>query len=240
MVIASTAFSVAVPLQKPFPNPAKCRLTSPRMSARPEDPVAQRVRNELAENGVNLDELLNASRVIDLTRQVDALTAASSQQTPESSAYAETQRKIDKLSSELEKEKRQVMQGWLKKLFLGQAVVCALLGGVLSMDPDVPLVGNALGFWGVWLFSIPALRARKGLPKWEKSALNIAFVAMPLTNVLLPVWTKNTGGIWAADVSLLLAAYAWYWVKRDKSLDGIREEGKVKGWLKYLDWGSWR
>lgn len=217
-----------------------------------EDPVAVRVREELAADGINIDELLNAGKVISLTRKLDTLTEECSALASDSPEYLQAQKKIEKIQVDLVREKRQVMQQWLKQLFAAQAVLFVLIGGILSSDNvpgfSVPLVGQALGFWTTWLFSIPALRARKGTAKWEKSALNVAFLATPTLNLLLPFLTKNCATIWAADVAVLLGCYVYYASAASRSdarsaqggSSSQKETGRVKGILKYLDWGSWR
>jgi hypothetical protein len=220
------------------------------------DPVAARVRAELAADGISLDELLNAGKVVNLTRKLDAL--ALEIENANGDADPELLSKVEILKQKLAVEKRQVMQGWLKKLFLLQAVVFLAVGGLLANDAvpfvdEVPLVGQALGFWSTWLFTIPALRARKGTSGNEKSALNVAFIATPLLNVAMPFLTKNCGVIWAADVAVLAGAYLYYGAllktsiptgesDDDEDRDGkpLKEQNRIKGMLKYLDWGAWR
>lgn len=221
-------------------------------AAETEDPVTRRVRDELSVDGINLDELLNAGKVVNLTRMLDKLTLECEQLSVDSPELQEAKRKISKIENDLVREKRQVMQTWLRQLFLLQALLFIGIGGLLANDvvpgvESVPLVGRALGFWTVWLFTIPSLRARKGTSKREKSALNVAFLATPLLNVALPALTRNCGVIWAADVALLGACYVFYGLKAGQSAQaedetsGIeKEQGRVKGILKYLDWGSWR
>jgi hypothetical protein len=219
------------------------------------DPVAARVRAELAAEGINLDELLNAGKVVNLSRKLDGLRAEFAAMVEigvpvEDGGRVALVEKMDKLRGQIVVEKRQVMQAWLKRLFLVQAGVFAVAGGVLSMNAvpgvDVPLVGQALGFWSVWLFTIPALRARKGTSKAEKSALNVSFLGTPLLNVALPFATKNCGVIWAADVMFLIGAYLWY-IGHAVEADGggedaapEKEQNRIKGMLKYLDWGSFK
>lgn len=55
--------------------------------------------------------------------------------------------------------------------------------------PNVDLSVRVLGFWFVWLFTVPSLRARKPRAE-EKTALNIAFLATPLVSFLMPFITK--------------------------------------------------
>lgn len=221
------------------------------------DPVAARVRAELAADGINLDELLNAGKVVNLSRKLDGMDAelAAMDETgkpADDSARVELVVKMEAIREKLKTEKRQVMQGWLKQLFLVQAGVFVVIGGVLSTNSvpgvEVPLVGQALGFWMTWLFTIPALRARKGTSKAEKSALNAAFLGSPFLNVAMPFATKNTGIIWAADVVFLVAAYLWY-VGQAVDADSekgenegapMKEQNRITGLLKYLDWGSFK
>lgn len=240
---------------KPFLTSKRTRprnpiLLRPQMKVSEEDPVAQRVRQQLAADGINLDDLLNSAKVIDLSRKLENLTSESQRLSAQSHQREQLSKRISKIEADLVREKRLIMQTWLKQLFLVQAYAFIALGGVLSTNlvPEqfsVPLVGRALGFWLVWLFTIPALRARKGISKTEKSALNVSFLSMPLLNVALPTLTRNTGVIWAADVVLLAACYLYYGIKavnqaEDGNAEAQKEEGRVKGVLKYLDWGSWR
>lgn len=214
------------------------------------DPVETRLREELAADGVNFDDLLNAGKAVKLTREIEELTSKCNQLAAGSEQYIETRTRISKLEKDLIREKRQVMQQWLKRLFVIQAFLFIGIGGLLSNDLvpgyTVPLVGQALGFWSVWLFVVPALRARKGTSKPEKSALNISFLLIPLVNVALPAFTKNCGIIWATDVALLASCYGYYALSSKSNFGDIREktqdseQGRIEGLLKFLDWGSWR
>lgn len=222
---------------------------SPSMSMT-DDPVERKVREELAADGINLDELLNGGKVVSLTRKLENLQYESKTLAEDSSSYKDLQSQMTKLQTQLVREKRQVMQSWLKQLFVFQAFLFLFIGGVLSFDAipgySVPLVGQALGFWSTWLFTIPALRARKGTAKAEKSALNVSFLLMPLVNIFLPALTKNCGLIWTADVSVLAVCYLYYYARASATVavssgsETMREKGAIRGILKYLDWGSWR
>lgn len=55
--------------------------------------------------------------------------------------------------------------------------------------PDVDISIQVLGFWFVWLFTVPSLRARKPGAS-EKVALDIAFLATPVVSFALPFVTK--------------------------------------------------
>lgn len=55
--------------------------------------------------------------------------------------------------------------------------------------PNVDISIRVLGFWFVWLFTVPSLRARKP-GEAEKVALNIAFLATPVVSFAMPFLTK--------------------------------------------------
>lgn len=218
----------------------------------PDAALTARVRAELAESGVNFDDLLDSGRTVKLARELDTLEVTL-ESTSDADERKELLQKSEKIKREFETVSRQVMQPALKRLFLGQAIMSTVVAGIVASDSipgtSVPLVGRALAFWTVWLFTIPSLRARKGIPSWEKSALNIAFLTTPLANIALPTITKNTTGIWAASVGVLLACYTYYYVRRAPSSstdDGEggqgkkKEQSRIRGILRYLDWGSWR
>lgn len=210
--------------------------TPPRSELSPEDEQAvqvARARDALISRGVDFDNLLNSSKVVTLWYELETLRNSS-----------DTVR-LERVTAELERESRAVMGTVLRRTFEIQAILLCILGGVLATDAassvfgHVPLVGRALGFWMVWLFTIPSLRARKGTRKFEKSALNVAFLGMPFVNLALGSLTRNTGAIWGADVIFLVGCFVYYGV-RSSAAGETREEGRVTGVLKYLDWGSWR
>ena len=86
------------------------------------------------------------------------------------------------------------------------ALACPLPCGLVQVPlyADVPIAARAFGFWTMWLFTIPSLRAVKplGYPQWgvsaaqEKKALNLAFVLTPLTTIALPFATKDPAVIY--------------------------------------------
>lgn len=222
------------------PDPPNTQSVPPSSSSssslpppRNAEELESRVRETLSSDGINYDLLMNAPKVLALYRDLEALKLS-----PDPVEF-------ERLTRELERERRQTMKGWLINLFGIQAAVTCVIGGVLAFNVtgDFPLVLQALGFWTVWLFTVPSLRARKGLPSYEKSALNVAFLGMPLLNIGMAALTRECGVIWGADVVLLAVLYLYYGVKSVDSTDAsapAREEGKVTGVLRYLDWGSWR
>ena len=161
--------------------------------------------------GVGLEDLLNPSKVVNLERE--RLLLESQLETCQDIAEkAELKEKLTKVEQKLYSEKRVVFAGWLKNVFIGQALLSIAVGGVAAFDAfptvtiDISL--RALGFWSYWLFTIPSLRARR--PKgWEKKALNIAFLGSPLLTFAAPFATKDTGLIWTANLIFLVGCYAY-------------------------------
>ena len=95
---------------------------------------------------------------------------------------AAIRQKIDKKENDLTIERRSVFRGWLKNIFLGQAVLSLALSLVMATTPET-LFGQfewfqyynmdvsikVLGYWWWWLFIVPSLRSRR--PKgFEKKA----------------------------------------------------------------------
>lgn len=209
------------------------------------------VRREVRDQqGVELEDLLNPIKVLSLETKILKLEAAlAAAAAPEERGRLTAE--LEQRRGELEGEKRAVMRDWLKTLFRGQAVLSLVVGAGLSFNAipfvdDVPIAGRALGFWTMWLFTIPSLRAVKplGYPQWglspeaEKKALNLAFVLTPLLTLLLPVVTKDTGLIFSADAAALAACYLLY--KLRPPAPGAAPGLEITGVLKYLDYGSGR
>ena len=155
-------------------------------------------------------------------------------------ARSELQAKLEKVSKQLYSEKRTVFRGWLKNLFVGQAVIACIMGGVSAYDfwPwfTIDLSLRALGFWSFWLFIIPSLRARR--PRgWEKVALDIAFLGSPIVTIGAPFLTKDPGNIWLANFVLLVACYG-YGFAFGRGENAEAQMGGFSGALKALDFGS--
>lgn len=70
-----------------------------------------------------------------------------------------------------------------------ECVVYSQAYDAVPFFPDVDLSVRVLGFWFVWLFTVPSLRARKP-GEAEKAALNVAFLATPLISFAMPFITK--------------------------------------------------
>lgn len=134
------------------------------LSSEEDEALIQRIADEvLAESGVDLDQLINPSKVVNLERDIFQLNKQVESCT-DSTELAELEATIAKKQATLSVEKRAVMKNWLKNLFVGQSVLAGIasLGMVYNNIPnyDAPLAIQALGFWMWWLFIIPSLRAR--------------------------------------------------------------------------------
>jgi hypothetical protein len=127
-----------------------------------EEALVRRINEEIyAVDGVELEDLINPSKVVNLEREILQLN--------DKIARAKNQNEISKLNEKLEKaqkklniEKRSVMRQWLKNLFVGQSILAVIIS--LAMVYDVipgyalSLPIRVLGFWMWWLFIIPSLR----------------------------------------------------------------------------------
>lgn len=100
----------------------------------------------------------------------------------------------------------------LYSIFGVQAWVALAVGGLLSFNlifpSDQPDIARLIGMWSIWMFTIPALRARECTDK-EKDALNLLFLAVPLLNVALPFVWKSFPFIFTADCVMLAGVYGW-------------------------------
>ncbi|KAL9179703.1 hypothetical protein ACHAXT_008993 [Thalassiosira profunda] len=239
-----------------------------------DDPFVKGIDESIrGEMGVGLDELLNPAKVVNLERdlynlrtELATLTGAT---LPENAAPTTElcdaggggedadaiRAKIAKKERDLATERRAVFRGWLKDVFLAQAVLSMALSFVMSTNPDL-LFGNfgwyrnvanmdtsiqVLGFWWWWLFIVPSLRSRRPTGA-EKKALDIAFLGTPLISLLSPVVTKDTGAIWFANFAVVAGAYGFAFLAGDD--DGEDGDKNQPGWLKFLykslDFGSGR
>eukprot|EP01041_Mallomonas_annulata_P003829 gene3829-7629_t len=203
----------------------------------------------LAESGVGLEDLINPSKVINLSREIEKLLLDKQQASSEAEKL-KIQGSIDKKQSSLAIEKRGVMRGWLKNLFVGQSVLALVASIFMVYDivpgTPLPLAVRVLGFWMWWLFIIPSLRARKPSAA-EKDALNWAFIGSPLISVALPAVTKDIALIWWANFVVVAACYGYAFLKPPTQSEGsaISESEMesplppfLRQALKALDYGS--
>jgi hypothetical protein len=249
--------------------PAEGDLTS-------DDPFVQAIDAGIQRDvGVPLDALLNPAKVVNLERdlynlrmELATLTGRADVIIGDDKTMLTTaecdgggggddadalRQKITKKEKDLIIERRSVFRGWLKNIFLAQAILSFGLSYVMATNPaslfggygwygvynmDVSI--QVLGYWWWWLFVIPSLRSRR--PKGaEKKALDIAFLASPAISLLAPVATKDTGLIWAANFVVVASAYAFaYLVDSDDNNDDSNTPEWLKFVYKSLDFGSGR
>lgn len=193
------------------------------------------------DSGVELDQLINPSKVINLERDLAKLRIELDSKS--GSDRKSIQDTIATKETTLAQEKRAVMQDWLKQIFVAQAALSVVIGGLMVYDKvpgfeHVDLSIRVLGFWVIWLFAIPSLRARKPRNPSEKSALNIAFLASPLTSLAMPFITKDTVSIYWANLAVVAAAYAYGFASGDRDLDEANQPEWLKFVYKSLDFGS--
>lgn len=239
-----------------------------------DDPFVKRINDEIRRDmGVELDELLNPATVVNLERELYNLRSELASATGkgidfdvsglltqdcdggEGGEEAETLRtKILKKEKKLFTERRSVFRGWLKNVFLGQAVLSVGLSYVMATNPSTLFSGipgyvdlqldqpiKVLGFWWWWLFIVPSLRSRRptGL---EKKALDVAFLGTPIVSLLSPVVTKEPVLIWVANFAVVAGCYGYAYLIAGTDDDNDDDGRKTPGWLKFvyksLDFGS--
>ncbi|CAN0075982.1 unnamed protein product, partial [Discosporangium mesarthrocarpum] len=189
------------------------------------------------DSGVELEQLINPFKVITLERDLAKLRDEL-ERGPTASRREDIEKEVSKKESTLAVEKRSVMRGWLKQLFVGQAVITTIIGGLMAYDavpffPDLDISVKVLGFWFIWLFTVPSLRARKPGAE-EKEALNVAFLATPLTNLAMPFLTKDPVTIYWANLLVLAASYGYGYTVGKPDPAGDTGSKNQPQWLKFV------
>jgi hypothetical protein len=249
--------------------PAEGDLTS-------EDPFVKAIdlgiQNDM---GVSLNDLLNPAKVVNLERDLYVLRTELARvtgailSTPDTDGSAlelttaacdlggggeaadELRAKIQKKEQDLAMERRSVFRGWLKNIFLGQAILRyarLFAAGVLlisqhrrSFALSFVMATNPRSLFGGfdWYYSYNMDVSISVLGYWwwwlfvvpslrsrrptglEKKALDIAFVATPAVSVLAPIVTKDTGVIWAANLAVVVAAYGYAFLLAGNDSDKV-------------------
>ena len=219
-----------------------------------DEALIRRISAEvMAESGVELDQLINPSKVVNLERDLVALAKELENPGMLAEERARIEEKMEKNRAKLSVEKRGVMRGWLKGLFVGQSVLAVVISFAMVYDlfpgMELQLPIRVLGFWMWWLFIVPSLRARKPGAK-EKDALNIAFLATPAVSLIMPVVTKDVAIIWWANAAVTAACYGYAYTKSTEvggegetadSTDGEQQSSLppiIVRAIKALDYGS--
>jgi hypothetical protein len=122
-----------------------------------DDPFVQRINMEIQRDmGVSLDELLNPAKVVNLERDLYNLRRelasftnlewSDDEQMGQNTDKCDgggggdeadaVRKKIDKKEKDLTIERRSVFRGWLKNIFLGQAILSLGLSWIMVTDPS--------------------------------------------------------------------------------------------------------
>jgi len=230
-----------------------------------EDPFVAKIDAQIQKDfGVGLDELLNPAKVVNLERDLYNLRSelatmtglgeidVLSMTTPECDGggggdNADKIRDIiQKKENTLLVERRAVFRGWLKNVFLGQAILSLGLSWVMVTNPaqlfggfdwfatlNLDISIRALGFWWWWLFIVPSLRSRRPNGP-EKKALDIAFIGTPLISILAPVATKDTAIIWLLNFGVVAGSYGFAFATDGNEDDDNAGGGGGPEWLKFI------
>lgn len=182
----------------------------------------------------------------------------------------ELEDKIETKQMKVVNEMRQVMTDNLKLEFLAQAAISVPLFGSmcygtfpyinlswLGLTPQgVKFVFQLFGLWGIWLVTVPALRARKpggpfGMGYEERRALDLSFLILPFICIITPFFSRNPVVTFWACLITLAGMYAWSFVTplTEENMSGSRRgagstvsgEGlpePVQWALKALDFGT--
>lgn len=229
-------------------------LDNPEQPMTSDDPFVQNIDAGIREDfGVGLDDLLNPAKVVNLERELyqlrEELQSTSDRETIESIATS-----IEKKEKKLAIERRSVFRGWLKNIFVGQAVISFGFSYVMATNPSILFGGfdwyyynsmdisiQVLGYWFWWLFIVPSLRSRRPLG-FEKRALDIAFLATPIVSLAAPVLTKDTGLIWMANFVIVAGSYGFAFATDGADDDSDDSDKNKPEWLRFvyksLDFGS--
>jgi len=239
-------------------------ITSDQEELTSDDPFVKKLNAQIqSESGVDLDMLLNPAKVVNLERDLYSLRSELATLTGKvdvdvfefpdecdggggGQVAEDIRKKIEKKEKNLFIERKSVFRGWLKNVFLAQAIISFGLSWLMVSNPDA-LFGNfgwyssvnsvdisikVLGFWTWWLFIIPSLRSRRPFGP-EKKALDIAFLGTPALSLLSPIVTKDTELIWLANFALVVGAYIYSSITRDDDNDNSSDNDKPD-WLVFL------
>jgi len=231
-------------------------LDDPEQPMTSDDPFVQNIDAGIRKDfGVGLDDLLNPAKVVNLERELYQLREEL-ESTTDQSAIESITNSIDKKEGKLAIERRSVFQGWLKNVFVGQAVISFGVSYIMATNPSSLFGGfdwyyynsmdisiQVLGYWFWWLFIVPSLRSRR--PRgFEKKALDIAFLGTPLVSIAAPIVTKDTGLIWIANFMIVAGSYGFAYLTDGADDDSDDSDSNQPAWLKFvyksLDFGSGR
>jgi len=238
-----------------------------------DDPIVQdleeRMRRLNGNPDLTLEMLLNPGSIVNAERAI-ILLRAELMATPEEDQEARKgiEDKIEEKQMKIVNEMRLVMTDSLKLEFLLQAVLsipafAAMCYGTFPWVPDLSIFGinkrggrlvlTLLGIWGLWLVTVPALRARKpggpyGMGYREKRALDTAFLILPVLNFVVPAFNNDPAVTFWVGLAVIVGCYAWSFVAevedesaavKRRGIEGDNELPEAVTWaLKALDFGT--
>jgi len=216
-----------------------------------DDPLVLELEERLREmNGnreLTLDMVLNPATIVNTEREV-ILLRAELKATPEeeTSLRKELEDKIEAKQMKVVNEMKQVMTDSLKLEFLSQAILSIPIFGSLCYEtfPFVPdwewlgltpeattLTFKLFGLWGIWLVTVPALRARKpggpyGMGNEEKRALDLSFLVLPLVCIFTPFFSKDPAVTFWLSLATVAGLYVWSF---NTPLESADDSGSRRG-----------
>ena len=111
-------------------------MSDPEQPMTSDDPFVQNIDAGIREDfGVGLDDLLNPAKVVNLERELYQLREELEGTTDESTIQSIT-KSIEKKEGKLAIERRSVFRGWLKNIFVGQAVISFGISYVMATNPS--------------------------------------------------------------------------------------------------------
>ncbi|CAE7428439.1 RPH1 [Symbiodinium natans] len=199
-----------------------------------DDPLVLDLEDRLREmNGASnltLDMVLNPGTIVNTEREV-ILLRAQLKATPDEDTdkRKKLEDKIEEKQMKIVNEMKLVMTDNLKLEFLVQAVLSIFAFGFMCYDafpwiPDLTWAGinklgsklalKLFGVWGLWLFTVPALRARKpggpyGMGYEEKRALDLSFLVLPFVCIFGPILFKDASTTFWLSLLTLAGLYGW-------------------------------
>ena len=111
-------------------------LDDPEQPMTSDDPFVQNIDAGIRKDfGVGLDDLLNPAKVVNLERELYQLREELESTTDQSIVESITN-SIEKKENKLAIERRSVFQGWLKNVFVGQAVISFGVSYIMATNPS--------------------------------------------------------------------------------------------------------
>jgi len=234
-----------------------------------DDPLVialeERLKKINGNDELTLENVLNPGAIVNAERELILLRAELAA-TPEEDVETRQQLQdgIDAKQKKIAYEMQCVMSDNFKLTFIVQAIGSILVWGSFACNtwpwyPDwrwlgvnrlgVKLIFNTFGGWGIWLLTLPALRARKpggpyGQGPQEKRALDIAYLSTLPVCLFLPYIDKSPATCFWVSLAILVGSYAWSFNTplETEIVGGRRGAGGVPKELKWvlqaLDFGT--